>query len=109
MQSKKMTERGNFNSLGQDDNQPDMGSAHYRNDTGRPEARLSAGVLFVLIGFCLACLQPASLVAQTVQFSGATRALGSGFSSPYGVAVDGSGNVFVADSFNSAVKEIVAV
>ena len=34
--------------------------------------------------------------------------LGSGFSFPWGVAVDGGGNVFVADYGNSAVKEIVA-
>jgi hypothetical protein len=34
--------------------------------------------------------------------------LGSGFNQPSGVAVDASGNVFVADSNNSAVKEIVA-
>jgi sugar lactone lactonase YvrE len=35
--------------------------------------------------------------------------LGSGFSSPASVAVDVSGNVFVADSFNNAVKKILAV
>ena len=34
--------------------------------------------------------------------------LGSGFSYPCGVAVDGSGNVFVADTDNNAVKEILA-
>src|SRR2546430_13552636 len=34
--------------------------------------------------------------------------LGSGFSQPIGVAVDGSGNVFVADYGNNAVKEILA-
>jgi hypothetical protein len=34
--------------------------------------------------------------------------LGSGFSSPGGVAVDGSRNVFVADNLNGDVKEIVA-
>ena len=34
--------------------------------------------------------------------------LGSAFNTPLGVAVDGSGNVFVADTFNSAVKEILA-
>lgn len=34
--------------------------------------------------------------------------LHSGFYNPYGVAVDGSGNVFVADTNNNAVKEIVA-
>src|SRR6202020_1108837 len=36
-------------------------------------------------------------------------ALGSGFLGPTSVAVDGSGNVFVADSNNNAIKEIVAV
>ncbi len=35
--------------------------------------------------------------------------VGSGFSFPTSVAVDGSGNVFVADNGNVAVKEIVAV
>ena len=34
--------------------------------------------------------------------------LGSGFSTPLGVAVDGSGNIFVADGTQSAVKEILA-
>jgi hypothetical protein len=34
--------------------------------------------------------------------------LGSGFRSPEGGAVDASGNVFVADSSNNAVKEILA-
>lgn len=34
--------------------------------------------------------------------------LGSGFNQPRGIAVDGSGNVFVADYSNSAVKEILA-
>ena len=36
------------------------------------------------------------------------KTLGSGFSRPYGVAVDGSGNVFVADYGHSAVQEIAA-
>jgi hypothetical protein len=35
--------------------------------------------------------------------------LGSGFNTPYGVAVDASGDVFVADTAHNAVKEIVAV
>ena len=34
--------------------------------------------------------------------------LGSGFSLPTGVAVDNSGNVFVADYNNNALKEIPA-
>ena len=37
------------------------------------------------------------------------NALGSGFNAPEGIAVDGSGNVFVADTYNNEVKEIVAV
>jgi large repetitive protein len=40
---------------------------------------------------------------------GMQSTLGSGFSMPSGVAVDGSGNVFVADIGNSTVKEILAV
>ena len=36
------------------------------------------------------------------------QTLGSGFSQPFGVAVDGAGNVFVADKANTTVKEIVA-
>jgi hypothetical protein len=37
---------------------------------------------------------------------GLTSALGGGFGTPSGVAVDGSGNVYVADWGNSAVKEM---
>jgi sugar lactone lactonase YvrE len=43
-------------------------------------------------------------------FPGSTTitTLGSGFSLPLGLALDGSNNVFVADTVNNAVKEIVA-
>jgi hypothetical protein len=44
----------------------------------------------------------------TAHFSYAQLTLGGGFSFPTGVAVDGSGNVFVADQGNNAVKEILA-
>lgn len=47
--------------------------------------------------------------AQTAKFVGVQTTLGSNFSSPYGLAVDGSGNVYVADSGTNSVKEIVAV
>jgi hypothetical protein len=36
------------------------------------------------------------------------KTLGSGFSNPVGLALDGSGNVFVADNGNEAVEEILA-
>jgi hypothetical protein len=36
------------------------------------------------------------------------QTIGSGFNSPYGLSVDSSGNVFVADTYNNAVKEVVA-
>jgi len=44
--------------------------------------------------------------AQTAAYLG--QPLGGGFSDPFGVAVDGSGNVYVADQGNSAVKEMPA-
>jgi sugar lactone lactonase YvrE len=64
---------------------------------------LCAGLL------ALACLLlPATARAQ-VSFTRVQTTLGSGFDGPAGVAVDGHGNVFVADTTNSAVKEILAV
>jgi hypothetical protein len=59
---------------------------------------------------CLSALGEftSSAEAQTAHFSWAMSALGSGFSNPGGVAVDGSGNIFVADNGNNSVKEILA-
>jgi len=62
-----------------------------------------------LILFTALCGFVPSAQAQLAHFNSATRPLGSGFSSPAGVAVDASGNVFVADFTSSTVKEIVAV
>jgi sugar lactone lactonase YvrE len=39
---------------------------------------------------------------------GSASTVGSGFNSPYGIAMDAGGNIFVADTGNNAVKEIVA-
>ena len=58
-------------------------------------------LLTIGVGIC-----PASVV--TAHFSGAQIALGGGFSQPRGVAVDSSGNVYVADSAHNQVKEIPA-
>lgn len=63
---------------------------------------LSLCLLLIGIHFC----SPAA--AQTVHFSGAVSTLGGGFNEPAGEAVDGSGNAYVADSNNNAVKEIPA-
>ena len=63
-----------------------------------------AALCGVLIGFA-----PIAQAQTAAVFSGVTDTLGSGFSLPLGVAVDGSGNVYVADSNNNAVKEIEAV
>ena len=42
----------------------------------------------------------------TVNSSSTVNVLGSGFTGPYGVAVAGNGNVFVADSGDNAVKQL---
>ena len=47
--------------------------------------------------------------AGVVSTSSTVNPIGSGFTTPTGVAVDGSGDVFVADPHNNAVYEIVAV
>jgi sugar lactone lactonase YvrE len=60
----------------------------------------------VLLLMSFAAMQAAQ--AQ-VTFNGFQTTLGSGFTEPEGVAVDGSGNVFVADNGNNEVKEILAV
>src|SRR3954470_5271634 len=60
--------------------------------------------LGALVGFT------SSAEAQMAHFSGTVIPLASGnFNHPAGVAVDGSGNVFVADYGNNKVVEILAV
>ena len=71
---------------------------------GRPV--LVSGVLPALMLTLL--LLAASAGAQTAHFSYAKFPLGAGLLNPSGVAVDGSGNVYVADTDNNAVKEIPA-
>ena len=53
------------------------------------------------------CLQMPAMARAQVSFNGALTDVSSVFG-PFGVAVDGSGNVFVADRDNNAVKEILA-
>ncbi len=76
---------------------------------GNAFAGLGRALLFASLAIMGAAWSTPTAQAQGVTFAGAQTTLGSGFSSPPGVAVDGSGNVFVADTLNSAVKEILAV
>ena len=48
------------------------------------------------------------LAAQTAHFTASISPIGNGILAPYGVALDASGNVFVADNGNHAIKEILA-
>jgi sugar lactone lactonase YvrE len=50
-----------------------------------------------------------STVAGTAQLPGFTDATGAGakFNQPYGLAVDGGGNIYVADTYNRAVRKIL--
>ncbi|MEO7064301.1 MAG: hypothetical protein ABI082_11095, partial [Dokdonella sp.] len=57
------------------------------------------------LAFAIALITTGSLAAHAQTIVN----LGSGFNQPYGVAVDSRGNVFVADTGNNAVKEILAV
>jgi hypothetical protein len=70
--------------------------------------RMARAALNIAIALALPlALAGRPLNAQTAYFSGTTTtAVGSGFSLPTGVAVDGSGNIFVADAGNNAVKEM---
>jgi NHL repeat len=71
-------------------------------------SRTARAVLKVTIALALPlALAGRPLNAKTAYFSGTTMALSRGFKNPAGLAVDGSGNVFVGDTGNSAVKEIV--
>jgi len=62
-------------------------------------------LIVATVGVLPACLQ-AQVAAH---FSGAQSPLGSGMSMPGGVAVDGSGNVYIADTTNNRIlKETLA-
>ncbi len=71
-----------------------------RRSWSRGAIRLSALV---------AILVSSQVLRAQVSFAGAQSTLGSGFKNPTGVAADSAGNVYVADSSNNAVKEVLAV
>jgi sugar lactone lactonase YvrE len=75
--------------------------------SARRGLRVTAALLVLGVA-AFGALGGIALNAQTVSFTATQRTLGSGFDSPGDVAVDSSGNLFVADSRNNAVKEILA-
>jgi N-acetylneuraminic acid mutarotase/sugar lactone lactonase YvrE len=73
--------------------------------------RLGAAVLYDGNGNAIATglLQGTGVGPQVNFLPGTQTSLGSGFGDPWGMAVDGSGNVYVADFYNNAVYEMPAV
>src|SRR5208283_4419573 len=69
---------------------------------------LSKETSLVLVAAAFVFLHPYPACAQSVSFAGAQTTVGSGLSTPYGVAVDGAGDVFIADTGNSRVVEVPA-
>jgi streptogramin lyase len=54
----------------------------------------------------IGCALIVAAAARSVQAQYVGNRLGGGFADPHGLAVDGSGNVYVADFGNNAIKEI---
>ena len=84
------------------------------NVTFTPRAagtRIGTAALYDSSGNVLATaqLQGTGVGPQINFLPGTQSTLGSGFSNPWGVAVDGAGNVYVGDTNNNAVREILAV
>jgi streptogramin lyase len=76
-----------------------------------PRARplFCPGVFAVLAALTVWALAGVPLEAQTAHYGAVINLASGSFSTPTGVSVDASGNVYVADNGHSAVKEIVAV
>jgi len=69
---------------------------------------LGAALLCLLAMLAMLAVGVRPAAAQSAHYVGVVSSVGSGFSIPYGVAVDASGDVFVADFNHGLVKEILA-
>ena len=75
----------------------------------RPLSSLMNPLVFSTCALLLLGAFPVSAYAQSVTFAGVQTAVSaSGLSSPTAVAVDGAGNVFIADTYHSRVVEVPA-
>jgi sugar lactone lactonase YvrE len=62
----------------------------------------------VLLGCLASVLSSTCVSAQFVTFTGAQSTVGSGLAKPTGVALDGAGNVYIADNENDRVVKVPA-
>src|SRR6185437_12647433 len=76
-----------------------------RSDNPRRKGRRASWWLVAALGGLAAAL---ALPTASAQSAYAGQLLGGGFTSPAGVAVDGSGNVYLADQGSTAVQEMPA-
>src|SRR5208337_2513462 len=72
---------------------------------------LSKETSLILVAAAFVFLHPYTACAQSVSFAGAQTTLnvsvgGIGLSYPWGVAVDGAGDVFIADAYNNRMVEV---
>src|SRR5579859_649018 len=74
----------------------------------RALSRVKKAILIAVSTLCILPLLSVESGAQTAHLDYAVVPLGSGFSQPAGVTVDKTGNLFVADSLNNAVKKVLA-
>jgi large repetitive protein len=88
---------------------PHSGCTSISIHAARGAKDLIRAVLLFLLAFGAVLMAPAALWSQTVSFAGSqTTVAASALNQPTGVALDGAGNVFIADTQNSRVVKVPA-